>query len=270
MKLQQYLWGMLLVVVSSCAHGSPQQDIVPEHETFTIDSKKLGEKRTITVWMPPQYSATTDSLPVLYMADGGIKEDFPHIATTLADLVARKAIPPMLLVGIENTERRRDLTGFTEVEEDKKIAPVVGGSARFSDFISDELFTAIKQRYRTTDKKGIIGESVAGLYVMETFFTRPQLFDYYIAIDPSLWWNNHYLVRTAKEHLARFPTDEKKLWFAGSGAKDISKYTRELSAILQATSTPSLDWKYSDNPKQKHATIFRATKEQALQWTFGQ
>jgi predicted alpha/beta superfamily hydrolase len=79
----------------------------------------------------------------------------------------------MILVGIENTQRRRDLTGPTENEEDKKIAPVIGGSEKFRAFINNELFAEINKRYRTGNEKGIIGESLAGLFVIETFYTIP-------------------------------------------------------------------------------------------------
>ena len=76
-----------------------------QHETFTIESSKVNETRTINVWTPPQYANSTDSLPVMYMADGGLQEDFPHIANTMAELIATKKIPPFILVGIENTQR---------------------------------------------------------------------------------------------------------------------------------------------------------------------
>ena len=81
-----------------------------------------------------------------------------------------KKIKPLLLVGIENTQRRRDLTGFTEVEKDKEIAPIVGGSEKFRAFNKEELFPEIEKRYGTTSEKSIIGESASGLFVMETFF----------------------------------------------------------------------------------------------------
>ncbi|MBK8673159.1 MAG: alpha/beta hydrolase, partial [Bacteroidetes bacterium] len=164
---------------------------------------QVGETRNINVWTPPEYKTNTAPLPVMYMADGGIiEEDFPHVANTLAKLIKAKSIPPMILVGIANTQRRRDLTGPTEIEEDKAIAPIVGGSEKFRAFIKEELFPEINKRYRTTNEKSIIGESLSGLFVVETFFLEPDMFDNYIAVDPSLWWNNHYLVRTAKDHLA--------------------------------------------------------------------
>jgi predicted alpha/beta superfamily hydrolase len=261
-------YGLSICVLLFGCKNSPQiVDPIPIHTSFTIDSKKVGEIRTINVWTPSEYKTSTDSLPVMYMADGGIKEDFPHIANTLAKLIKEKKIGPIILVGIENTQRRRDLSGPTEVETDKEVAPVVGGSENFRAFINDELFSEIEKRYRTTNKKGILGESLSGLFVMETLYLKPEMFDYYIAFDPSLWWNNHYLVRIAKEKLNNLPASEKKLWFAGSSATDISQYTNELSKILTDSNPKNMKWSYSDEPKEKHSTIFRATKEKALIWT---
>jgi len=218
MKTIYYNLFLIFLIISNHSNAQQYNDTIPKHETFTIQSTNLQELRTINVWTPLEYETNLDSLPVLYMPDGGIEEDFPHIANTLAELIKNKKIEPIILVGIENTQRRRDLTGITNVEKDKEIAPVVGGSENFRSFISDELFFEINKRYRTTNKKGIIGESLAGLFIIETFFMKPDLFDYYIAFDPSLWWNNKYLIKSAKEHLDKFPKDEKRIWFAGSSA----------------------------------------------------
>lgn len=267
MKFIYYSLLFLLVTLISCSNASQSNDPIPEHETFKIQSKQVGEERVINVWTPENYKESKDSLPVIYMADGGINEDFAHIANTLAKLIKENKIKPLLLVGIENTQRRRDLTGFTEIAKDKEIAPVVGGSEKFRAFIKEELFPEIEKRYRTTTEKSIIGESASGLFVMETFFLTPEMFDNYIAFDPSLWWNNHYLVRTAKEHLAKFPSTEKRIWFAGSNTEDISPFTKELADIFKIENKENIKWKFSDEPKEKHSTIFRATKEKAIIWT---
>lgn len=264
-----YLQLLLLVIFASCANNSQAPDPIPLHESFKVLSKKVNEERTINVWTPSNYHKNVDSLPVMYMADGGIKEDFPHIANTLAKLINENKIKPIILVGIENTERRRDLTGFTEIEKDKEIAPEVGGSANFRAFIKEELFPEINKRYRTTSEKSIIGESASGLFVVETFFLEPEMFDNYIAFDPSLWWNNHFLVRTAAERLAKLPSIEKRIWFACSNTEDISLYTKQLAEIFKTENRPTLKWNFSDEPNEQHGTIFRATKEKAIIWTFG-
>lgn len=268
MRFTSYYLILILVTFSGCVNAKHPKDKVPLHDEFTIESKLLGETRNINVWTPPEYKNGTNSLPVMYMADGGIiDEDFPHIANTLAELITEKKIPPMILVGIANTQRRRDLTGLTEVEKDKEIAPIVGGSENFRAFIRDELFPEISKRYRTTSEKSIIGESLSGLFVMETFFISPEMFDNYIAFDPSIWWNNHYLVRTAKEHLATFSKAQKRIWFAGSSAEDISQFTNDLAEIFKAENLSNIKWNYSPEPKEKHNTIFRATKVKAIIWT---
>ncbi|WP_413531511.1 alpha/beta hydrolase [Empedobacter brevis] len=267
-----YLFFILFILfLTSCKNSNPvvYDDPIPRHETFTIDSKILNEKRIINVWFPKEYPTSKDSLTVLYMPDGGIKEDFSHVANTLEKLINSEKIKPVILVGIENIQRRKDLTPITENEEDKKVAPIVGHSDEFRSFINDELFPEIAKKYRTQSQRGIIGESLAGLFIMETFLKQPEMFDYYIAIDPSLWWNDHKMLLNAKNDLAKFPSTPKELWFAGSGTSDILPFTDDLKNILTQENLPNLQWNYSPEPKEEHATIYSATKEKALIWSIG-
>lgn len=242
-------------------------DPIPGHETFTLKSKYLDETRTINIWTPLEYQLNNDSLPVLYMPDGGIKEDFPHIANTLAELIKSKKIPPIILVGIENTKRQRDLTGPTEVENDKKIADEIGGSANFRAFILEEIVPIINETHRTTAQRGLIGESLAGLFVMETFLLKPTDFNFYIAFDPSLWWNGHFYDENVKNYLAKFPDQKTTIWFASSSAKGMSKATHKIARALKKMPDNKVTFNYSNEPKEKHNTIFRATKEKAIIWT---
>ncbi|HUR21959.1 MAG TPA: alpha/beta hydrolase-fold protein, partial [Vicinamibacterales bacterium] len=118
-------------------------------QTFTLQSATLKETRRINVYLPAAYStAATTRLPVLYMPDGGMAEDFLHVAGLVQVLTGNGTMRPFILVGIENTERRRDMTGPTEDPEDRKIAPRVGGSQAFRTFIRKELMPAIRARYR--------------------------------------------------------------------------------------------------------------------------
>lgn len=256
-----------IIIAIGCHRYVAYDDPIPAHDELKIVSKMLNEDRIINVWMPPSYQNSTNNFPVLYMPDGGIKEDFPHIANTLSKLITEKKIPPHILVGIENTERGRDLTGFSTAEYDKQFCPQTDGAKNFRAFITEELMPKINAKYRTNSKKGIIGESLAGLFIMETFLLHPNTFDFYMAMDPSLWWNNHYLCRQADSVLNQFSKRDLKLWFAGSGVKDISEYTKLIELSLKNHAPSSLNWNYSDEPKEKHHTIFRATKEKAMIWT---
>ena len=263
-KINYYL--ILCVVLFGCKDNAQITDIIPNHDTFTMDSKAVNETRVITVWTPPKYKESTATFPVLYMPDGGIKEDFPHIANTLSKLIDSKSIPPIILVGIENTDRRKDLSGFSKIKADEDYCPLTDGAKNFRAFITDELFLEINKRYRTTAKKGIVGESLAGLFVVETLLLQPNAFDFYIAMDPSLWWNDMHLVKTATSRFQTFPDKDLKLWFAGSNAEAISVATNTFAELLKSSAPKQLYWKYSDEPNEAHNTIFRATKEKAFKW----
>ena len=217
----------------------------------------LAETRRVNVYMPPGYAdAPRTPVPVLYMPDGGMGEDFLHVAGLVQVSVGNGTMRPFLLVGIENTERRRDMTGPTENPEDKKIAPRTGGSEAFRKFIRTELMPAVTARYRVTDETAIVGESLAGLFVVETFFLEPDLFDTYIAFDPSLWWNNEALVAGAETRMRARPPQGKRLYFASSDEKGIVDPARRLAAVLQKVAVPGLSWHYEPLPQEKHSTIY--------------
>jgi len=238
-------------------------------DTFTIASKSLGETRRINVYAPPGYKESRDShVPVLYMPDGGLAEDFLHIAGLVQISVTNGTMRPFLLVGIENTQRRRDMTGPTENDEDKKIAPHVGGSLMFRQFIRNELMPEIGRRYRTTNETAIIGESLAGLFVVETFLLEPNLFDTYIAIDPSVWWNDQKLVNHAAEHLHAQSKREKSLYFVSSEEKANAAIMQRLAGILAADAPSTLRWHYESMPEEKHSTIYHPAALRAFRDVF--
>ena len=225
-------------------------------ETFTIRSKTLDETRRINIYFPPVYKDSASvRLPVLYMPDGGMGEDFLHVAGLVQVSVGNGTMRPFILVGIENTKRRRDLTGPTQNAEDRKIAPQVGGSAAFRRFIRTELMPAVDRRYRTTKETAIVGESLAGLFVVETFFLEPDLFDTYIAIDPSLWWNDHALVDSAAARLRSDEIGKHTLYLANS-SQDIDQLTRVLADTLSKYAPPDLTWHYQPMMEETHATIY--------------
>ncbi|HEU6452530.1 MAG TPA: alpha/beta hydrolase-fold protein [Gemmatimonadaceae bacterium] len=225
-------------------------------ETFTIQSNTLDETRRINIYLPPVYKDSADvRLPVLYMPDGGMGEDFLHVAGLVQVSVGNGTMRPFILVGIENTERRRDLTGPTRNAEDRKIAPRVGGSAAFRTFIRTELIPVVDARYRTTGERAIVGESLAGLFIVETFFLEPDLFDTYIAFDPSLWWNDHALVDSAAARL-RADRFGKRTLFLANSSQDIDQLTRVLADTLERYAPADLEWRYRPMLDETHATIY--------------
>ena len=240
------------------ARGAP-------YDSFIVRSARLGENRQINVYTPPIYREQRLRLPVLFMPDGGIDEDFPHVVRAVDSLVRAGAIAPHIVVGIPNTERRRDLTGPTRIKSDSSIAPHVGGSAAFRAFIRDELFPAIDARYRTTNDRAIVGESLAGLFVVETFLRDPAMFDRYVAFDPSLWWNGGALVDSAAGLLSE-TTDgapASRLFIAAS-SDDIGDQTTRFATILHRAAPKDLAWLFESHPELTHPTIFSALEGRSL------
>jgi predicted alpha/beta superfamily hydrolase len=258
---------MVLSIAAAVAAEKPAPLVIGE--SFTIESRTVAETRRVNVYLPPGYGEAPQArFPVLYMPDGGIAEDFLHIAGLVQVGVGNKTMRPFILVGIENTQRRRDLTGPTENATDKKIAPQVGGSEAIRSFIRKELMPQIKARYRTTDETAIVGESLAGLFVIETFLLEPDLFDTFIAIDPSLWWNDQKLVADSAARLQARRKLEKTLYFASSDEGVSIKVAQRLADTLTRHAPPGLRWHYEKMPEETHSTIYHPAALKAFRAVF--
>ena len=263
------LWAVLFSMLGVQAKAANEATPLVIGETFTIDSRILGETRRMNVYVPPGYTESRDvRVPVLYMPDGGMAEDFLHVAGLVQVSVGNGTMRPFLLVGIENTQRRRDMTGPTNNENDKKIAPQVGGSEAFRRFIRDELMPQVKQRYRTTNETAIVGESLAGLFVVETLLLEPDLFETYVAIDPSLWWNNRELVNGTAERLLARSKLEKTLYLASSDEKELAEVTQRLAEVLGKNAPSGIHWHYENMADEKHSTIYHPAALKAFRAVF--
>jgi predicted alpha/beta superfamily hydrolase len=263
------LLGLLFYPEASAQKAKPTLDAAPLviGQTFTLQSQVLGETRRINVYLPSAYTdSATLRLPVLYMPDGGIQEDFLHVAGLVQVSTGNGTMRPFILVGIENTIRRRDLTGPTTNAEDKKIAPKVGGSAAFRQFIRQELMPAVKQRYRTTTETAIVGESLAGLFVVETLLLEPTLFNTYLAFDPSLWWNNGQLAAKAGASLQK--TRPSATVYLATSSQGDTAATRRLVEAARPQAARLGSWHYEPMPQETHATIYHPAALRAFRAVF--
>lgn len=172
----------------------------------------------------------------------------------------------MIVVGIENTVRRRDLTGPTEVEAEKKAAPLAGGSGKFRDFLREELLPHIQEKYRTTGKRAIVGESLAGLFVVETLLVEPKLFDTYIAISPSVQWNKGAVLRDLDAQLAALAGQNKRVYLTSADEEEIVAGAAILAEKLKSLAGVTLY--YHPMPDQFHDTIYRAASPRAFRLLF--
>ncbi|MCR5890000.1 alpha/beta hydrolase [Hymenobacter sp. J193] len=195
-------------------------------------------------------------------------EDFLHVAGLVQVLNGNGTMRPFILVGIENTQRRRDLTGPTTDPEDQKIAPKVGGSAAYRTFLRTELMPLIRQRYRTSAESALVGESLAGLFVVETLLLEPALFDTYLAFDPSVWWNKGQLAGQAENLLRTYTGPAKTLYIASSRDNEKIPESRRLASVLRGAPKGRLVWYYQPMVQETHATIYHPAALQAFRLVF--
>lgn len=128
----------------------------------------------------------------------------------------------------------------------------------------------VARRYTVSGETAIIGESLAGLFVVETFLVRPELFGVCIALDPSLWWNGGELVRTAEAWIRTHPdpTVPRVLYLSSADEENIVAATARLAEVLRANAPDSPRWRYHPRPDLTHATIYRASAPRVLRELF--
>jgi predicted alpha/beta superfamily hydrolase len=236
--------------------------------SFKISSKILAENRVVNIYLPEGYNKSdTVKYPVVYLLDGGVEEDFIHIAGLLQyntqPWIAR--FPKSILVGIENTNRKRDFSfpvsnlDFVErIGFKKEQFPAYGGSAKFIAFMENELQPLIQKNYRTTQKKTIIGESFAGLLATEILLKHTYLFDTYIIMSPSLWWDKESLLAEAPALIQANHQPNINVYI-GACSKDEDKIMYDdvvsLKNVLEKYGTGRFHVFYDYLPNETHATI---------------
>ncbi|KRD06379.1 esterase [Flavobacterium sp. Root901] len=167
-----------------------------------IQSKELGENRILNIYLPEGYNPKdAEKYPVIYLLDGSANEDFIHISGLVQfnSFEWINQVPKSIVVGIATVDRRRDFTFPTTLEKDKKRFPTTGHSDKFIAFIEKELQPFIDKKYKTTSSKTIIGQSLGGLLQTEILFKKPFLFNKYVIVSPSLWWDNGSLLNQDSE-----------------------------------------------------------------------
>ncbi|MFW6193190.1 MAG: alpha/beta hydrolase-fold protein, partial [Gemmatimonadota bacterium] len=269
---------LLLAAVLAVAPGAPlsAQDAHPPDEgpapvvigeTITIRSEILGEDRRIHVQLPDGYEAEPDArYPVLYVLDGAAPGPFTYVGGLVGFLSSGYQLPRMIVVGVPNIERTRDLTSprdrtwwFRHIlsEPDSLLHPIesdsTGGADAFLDFLTEELAPQIDRRYRTAPFRVLMGHSLSGFFATRTFLTRPESFHAYIASSPTLIWNDRELVRNARHALAGH-ADEPRFFYAAVGDREdqLLSPASELAAVLEMHAPPGLRWWYRANPGETH------------------
>ena len=255
--------GLSMLTASASLQGQTPKTITigTSHQ---LESRRLGEVRTINVVVPAGYGKdTVKRYPVIYLIDGGVDQDLLHVAGVAQLGAMWGRTRDAVVVGVETKDRRRELVGPTRDPDLIKKFPTAGSSAAFRSYLRDEVKPLIERSYRTNGDDIIIGESLAGLFVVESFLNEPALFDGYAAIDPSLWWDREAQSRTAAAKIG--PDHRGKRLFVAM-AKEQSEAPTAMDRFMDSVRRSGAIWCLSARPDLTHATIYQQVTPQAFQF----
>jgi uncharacterized protein len=259
---------ILLLCVSVCLSAQNIENTKPFilGVIDEIQSTELAEKRILNIYLPEGYDAKdTVKYSVIYLLDGSADEDFIHVVGLVQfnsfEWVNR--VPKSIVVGIANTDRKRDFTYPTTIEKDKKRYPTTGFSNKFITFLEKELQPFIEKKYKTNATKTLIGESLGGLLATEILLKKPTLFNKYIIVSPSLWWDDASLLKQNSKILdADF--EQKTDIYIGVGKEGLAPsdipHVMEVDANLlvekiKSTKSKNVKVHFDYLPQENHATV---------------
>jgi len=222
-------------------------------EKLKIHSVILNEDRELWIYKPTSYENSNNRYPVLYLLDGG--GHFHHTTGIIQFLASNGRMPEMMVVALLNTDRDRDLTPPTQVDSTNDF-PTSGGADNFLRFINDELIPYVDNYYRTYPYRTLVGHSFGGLFTIQSLLTRPEVFNDYIAISPSLWWNDAAIVAKADSFLEINSDLNANLYMTmGNEGKRMLGSAWKLSAIFEEKAPDSFHWNFNLMEEETHGSI---------------
>jgi predicted alpha/beta superfamily hydrolase len=275
---------VLLIPVAALRPQAPAKTVTIG-TTDSIFSPTLKEKRPYLVYTPPSYDDTTylpRRYPVLYLLDG---DAHFHSVTGLIQILgtgvnATFVVPEMIVVAIPNTNRTRDMTP-THTDKDPNGQPqpglaASGGMGNFLKFIQSELIPQVEKSYRTAPYRVFVGHSLGGITTIDALYTMPETFNAYVAIDPSLWWDNRVLLKQARDKFSK-PGLAGRALFVGQantitpGDTTINVHYNSIvqfNSILETFNASGLRYGYKYYPNDSHGSVPIAAEYDALRFIF--
>ena len=254
-------------LAAGSAHGQVDSQPITIGETATIESAVLDETRRVYVATPESYDQNQERYAVVYVLDADLQ--FRHAVASAEFLggFANQMIPPLLVVGIGNTDRMRDMTPPSDVPENPFL--VQGGADRFLEFIIAELKPWVDERYRTSGYSVLVGHSLSGLFAVHAMLSRPDAFDGYLVIDPSLNWNSQSSVEQARAFFDQGPDLESSLYLAASSV-DAPEFagTQRFVEMLRTDPPRGLRWNLVPFTGETHDSLALPATFQGLRWLF--
>ncbi|MDN4013805.1 alpha/beta hydrolase-fold protein [Chryseobacterium gambrini] len=233
-------------------------------EIRTIKSKILNEERTLNIYLPQKFDKTK-SYPIIYLLDGSMNEDFIHVTGLVQFFNQMYSMPETIVVGIANIDRKKDFTFHTDLKDLQKDYPTTGHSDKFINFLDKELKPYIESHFKTTDNY-LFGQSLGGLLATEILLKKPELFNNYFIISPSLWWDDESLLKQAPQLLSKIKDIKKFIYISvGKGEHPVMvKDAEDLFDVLKKSNKKNWTIEYKMMETDNHATILHRSLYEGL------
>ncbi|MEW6336930.1 MAG: alpha/beta hydrolase-fold protein [Acidobacteriota bacterium] len=251
---------LLALTVAAMAAAVFAGEPITVGEIVTVESRVLGETRTILVSTPDRYAQRSERYPVLYMTDGNAH--LLHTRGTVDFLSRNGLMPDLIVVAVVNTDRTRDLTptrGSRTLDDgtQQEVANS-GGADRFLEFFEKELFPYVEANYRTAPFRLFAGHSLGGLLALHILTAHPGMFDAIIAASPSLRWDDDFILKQALR-FSRDTGEARAFLFVtmGDEERDEKSPTRfeRLQGILRRATPDRFTWGSRLMTDEDHGTV---------------
>ncbi len=248
---------LLASVLFLAVIATPVAAQLPTVTTLTIKSNVLGEDRVILVRTPAGYETNKVAYPVMYLTDGNAH--IGHTSSTAEFLARNGRMSEMIVVGINNTDRTRDLSPSRPKHAGATGAPqfpTAGGADNFLKFIETELIPEIEKRYRVTPYRALAGHSLGGLFAVHAMVTRPELFKAYVAVSPSLQWDNQFAVKKAEDFFkTRKEFNATFVMTLGNEPGEIDDAFHQMKVALERNQAKGFAWEAQVLPDEDHGSV---------------
>lgn len=257
---------MISLLLAAATHVMVPPDPAPSEPRAIVigesyEAEVLGAERHISVILPPDYrNAPDQTWPVVYMLDGGMEQDLMLVVGLDRWNRLWGRSKGAIIVGIETSDRQRELLPPTSDPAEQERYPTAGQSHAFRQWIAETVKPLIDANYRHDGTAFLIGESAAGHFVIETWATRPDLFDGYAAISPSLQWSSELL----SANVVADPAIRPRLYLslADEGGATEAGMMRLLGAMIEGQ-----EYCFSDRREDLvHANSLHGLLPEALQY----
>ena len=244
----------LLVLCASAAIAQPPTGTI---KRLTIKSAVLGEERIVLVRTPAGYETNKVSYPVLYMTDG--EGHMGHTSSTVEFLAQNGRIPDLIVVGVTNTDRTRDLTPTKSTEKNpagELRFPTSGGADNFLKFFETELIPEIEKQYRVQPYRIFAGHSFGGLFAIHSLISKPGLFNSYIAVSPALQFVDGEALKRAEDFLKKQKEMKLTLFVSlGNEPGPIGESYNSFKDLLSKTSIKGFEWQAERMDDEDHGSV---------------